>query len=139
MSFFYHGEAGAGIAFQRGGGLEASLKTDAPFTFIAPTFVPDIKILGGQPSIGMAFGGGYNRTEGTASLTILGHTFSRSRVDDLWGIADLYPTANLAWNWGVNNLMVYTTCDGPVGGYNRQPLANIGIGDGAVDLGAGYT
>jgi len=138
MSYFYHGEAAGGVEFERGG-ISLNLKADTPLTFIVPTFVPDIKLLGGTPSIGMAFGGGYNRTEGSVSLTILGRSFTRKRVDDVWGMMDLYPTANLAWNSGVNNFMVYVTGDGPVGSYNSRRLANIGIGHGAVDWGAGYT
>ena len=139
MSYFYHGEAGASVGIERGGEFGVSLKSDVPLTFIAPTFVPDIKILGGQPSIGMAFGGGYSRTEGTATLTILGRKFNRTRVDDFWGVTDLYPTVNLAWNAGVNNFMVYATGDGPVGTYDNKSLAIIGIGHGAVDWGGGYT
>jgi len=138
MSYFYHGEAAGGVEFERGG-ISLNLKAYTPLTFIVPTFVPDIKLLGGTPSIGMAFGGGYNRTEGSVSLTILGRSFTRKRVDDVWGMMDLYPTANLAWNSGVNNFMVYVTGDGPVGSYDSQRLANIGIGHGAVDWGAGYT
>ena len=139
MSYFYHGEAGGGVDLQRGASIEANLKTDVPLTFVVPTWVPNIKFLGGQPQIGMAFGGGYNRTEASALLTISSHTFGRSRTDELWGITDLYPTVSLAWNAGVNNFMVYATGDGPVGSYNSQRLANIGIGHGAVDWGAGYT
>ena len=97
MSYFYHGEAGGSVGFERGGGIATKLNTDVPLTFLVPTFVPDIKVLGGQPSIGMAFGGGYNRTEGAVSLTIFDRTFSRNRDDELWGITDLYPTVNLAW------------------------------------------
>ena len=139
MTYFYHGEAAGGVEFERGGGLDLNLQSDLALTFIAPTVVPDIKILGGQPSIGMAFGGGYNRTEGTVVLNILGHTFRRNRVDDLWGITDLYPNVNLAWNVGVNNFMVYVTGDGPIGSYDANRLAIIGIGHAAVDWGGGYT
>src|SRR5258708_8577596 len=35
--------------------------------------------------------------------------------------------------------MVYGTGDGPVGEYDRARLANLGIGHGAIDAGAGYT
>ena len=139
MSYFYHGEAGGSLGLQRGGAIELNLKTDVPLTFLTPTYVPGIKILGGQPAIGMAFGGGYNRTEGSVQLNIPGHTFGRKRVDERWGITDLYPAVNLVWNAGVNNFMIYATGDAPVGTYDGERLANFGIGHGAVDWGGGYT
>ena len=55
------------------------------------------------------------------------------------GIGDLYPQAALKWHRGVNNFMVYGTGDIPVGTYNSTSLANIGLGHGAADAGAGYT
>ncbi len=55
------------------------------------------------------------------------------------GFGDLYPLFTLRWNAGVNNFMTYVTGDIPVGAYNSSNLANIGIGHGAIDAGAGYT
>jgi hypothetical protein len=45
----------------------------------------------------------------------------------------------LRWNAGVNNFMTYITGDIPVGKYDSQDLANLGIGHGALDGGVGYT
>jgi hypothetical protein len=59
--------------------------------------------------------------------------------DSLTSYGDLIPTASLRWNQGVNNYMVYVTGDAPVGDYDRARLANLGIGHGAIDAGAGYT
>ena len=73
---------------------------------------------------------------------------SSSRVSSQWksrvksrrkSTGDLYPTGSLRWNWGVNNVMTYLTGDIPVGLYNSQQLATLGIGHGAIDAGAGYT
>lgn len=50
-----------------------------------------------------------------------------------------YPLVSLRWNSGVNSWMVYGTGDIPVGNYNPSNLANLGIGHGAADGGAGYT
>ena len=58
--------------------------------------------------------------------------------DALVSYADLYPTLKLKWNSGVNNYMVYAAGDVPTGDYNPDRLANIGIGHGALDVGAGY-
>ena len=45
----------------------------------------------------------------------------------------------LKWNNGVHNWMTYVTGDIPVGAYDPNRLANIGIGHGAIDGGGGYT
>jgi hypothetical protein len=55
------------------------------------------------------------------------------------GFGDLYPTASLRGNQGVNNYMTYLTGDIPVGAYDADRLANLGIGHGAIDAGGGYT
>ena len=55
------------------------------------------------------------------------------------GFSDLYPVAQLKWNHGVHNYMVYATGDIPVGAYNSKRLANLSIGHGAIDGGVGYT
>ena len=59
--------------------------------------------------------------------------------DTLTSVGDLYPQMSLRWNAGVHNWMVYGMGDIPVGSYNPGDLANIGIGHGAADVGAGYT
>jgi hypothetical protein len=55
------------------------------------------------------------------------------------GFGDLYPQAYLKWNEGVHNFMIYGFGDIPVGAYESTRLANLGIGHGAADAGAGYT
>ena len=77
----------------------------------------------------------------TGTLTPPGIPFMRSDSisDSTTGFGDLYPLFTLRWNAGVNNFMTYVTGDIPVGAYNSTSLANIGIGHGAIDAGAGYT
>ena len=62
-----------------------------------------------------------------------------SRTDDTFGVGDLYPSASISWNSGVNNYKLYATGDIPVGDYDPKRLANIGIGHGAIDGGGAYT
>jgi hypothetical protein len=57
----------------------------------------------------------------------------------LSGFGDLFPQASLRWNMGIHNVMTYVTGDIPVGAYDSARLANLGLGYGAVDSGAGYT
>ena len=78
---------------------------------------------------------------GTLTATVPPFTVVRSDSinSSVTGLSDLYPSAALKWNNGVNNFMIYGTGDIPVGAYNSMRLANLGIGHGAVDGGAGYT
>jgi hypothetical protein len=45
----------------------------------------------------------------------------------------------LKWNSGVHNFMTYATADIPVGAYDPNRIANLGLGHGAIDGGGGYT
>ena len=97
-------------------------------------------VLGGQASIGMGALIGPNTTSAFGTVSGRGGlSLSGSRSDSVFGVGDLYPTGSLRWNWGVNNVMTYLTGDIPVGLYNAQQLAYLGIGHGAVDAGGGYT
>jgi hypothetical protein len=99
-------------------------------------------ILGGQFAMGMAGIFGRNQASVDATLTGLGPlglAVGGARTDSVTGFGDLYPQASLRWNQGVNNFMTYVTGDIPVGSYNPNRLANLGIGHGAVDAGGGYT
>ena len=79
---------------------------------------------------------------GTVNVTappLPSFTRSDSINSSVTGFGDLYPQATLRWNNGVNNFMIYGTGDIPVGAYQSTRLANLGIGHGAADGGAGYT
>jgi hypothetical protein len=75
-----------------------------------------------------------------ASANVAFVPLSAYRSDSVWGGSDLYPTAQLFWSkGGVNNFMAYVTGDIPVGSYDPNRLANIGIGHAAIDGGGAYT
>src|SRR5262249_2878651 len=112
------------------------------YTFATPVF-------GAQASVYLL--GLYGRSEAslagtlTGVLTVpplgIGIPFARSDSisDSVWGWGDLLPMFILRWNNGVHNFMTYLTGDIPVGAYDSTRLANIGLGHGALDAGAGYT
>jgi hypothetical protein len=75
----------------------------------------------------------------TAALGPFGGAVSQSFGDSVTGVGNLYPQASLKWNEGVHNFMIYGMGDIPVGTYSSTTLANLGIGHGAADAGAGYT
>jgi hypothetical protein len=120
--------------------LNVNLSGQADLQFIAPTYTFAEPVLGGQLSATLAAIWGRNSASVAGTLTgPLGNTFQGSLQDALVSYGDLYPTFKLKWNSGVHNYMVYGAGDIPVGDYSPTRLANIGIGHGAIDFGAGYT
>jgi hypothetical protein len=59
--------------------------------------------------------------------------------DSSTGFGDLQPQLTLFWSAGDHHFMTYGTSNLPVGNYSSVSLANLGIGFGALDAGAGYT
>ena len=137
LAFYgYDGSIGVETELQRGKFLSAGLKSSFEALFVTPTYTPDTMILGARPSFSLAFAPGYNATTGSVAE---GPLFA-SRTDTMFGASDLFPTGQLFWNpGGVNNFMTYLTGDIPVGSYNPNSLAGIGIGHAAIDGGGAYT
>jgi hypothetical protein len=123
--------------------LRADLSADTGLLWVNPVYVFARPVLGGQASLGVGgfVGDGSARLNGTltASLPPFSLVRSDSISDTVLGFGDLYPQATLKWNRGVDNFMIYGTGDIPVGDYSSTDLANLGIGHGALDGGAGYT
>ncbi|MGA9008532.1 MAG: transporter [Xanthobacteraceae bacterium] len=123
--------------------LNATLKASPDIDLVDPTYVFATPVLGGQFTVGMA--GAVGRSVAsingplTASVDGLSATRQGTLEDGRDGFSDLYPQANLRWNSGANNWMVFVMGDLPVGTYSSSNLANLGIGHGAVDSGVGYT
>jgi hypothetical protein len=106
---------------------------------VQPGYAPETSILGGQGFIGLGFGVGNERVRADKSISI-GSLDAQSHVSGSdHGGTDLSPYASLAWADGVHNWMTYLTGNIPVGSYDSQRLANIGLGHGAIDAGGAYT
>jgi len=136
----YNGEANGTKSFQRGDSVDLGVSSKAALMFFTPTWVPNEKWFGGQPSLSLTFGGGWNSTSADFSIstaTLGTQTLNRSDSDS--GGMDLYPQAQIAWTSGNNNWMAYITGDMPVGSYSSTRLSNIGLGHTAVDVGGAYT
>ena len=138
---FYHATASAqrSVSFERDGHIQVSVKSPSDFVMLTPTYSFDNKILGGQPALGLTALVGRNVTSVAATLTGTGGTLSGSRSDSVVGFGDLYPNATLKWNQDVHNFMIYATAGIPVGAYNTERLAALGLGHWSVDGGGGYT
>ena len=123
--------------------VNAHLKANADLAIFAPSYVFATPVLGGQLAAGITaiYARMTTSLAGSASATLGPLAIVRSGIisDTGTGFGDLFPQASLRWNAGLHNFMTYVTGDVPVGTYNSNNLANIGIGHGAVDGGAGYT
>jgi hypothetical protein len=141
-AFYYHPSVAASArrTFLQGGRFETGIQGRGDIFGFGPTYTFETPVLGGQASASILGVGGRNVASIDATLTgPLGHTISGTASQALTSVGDLFPQATLKWNQGVNNYMVYATGDIPVGDYDSKRLANLGIGHGAIDGGAGYT
>lgn len=134
-TYYYSGRAGAGQILALGNGLGRGVKGSISEQFFSPSYAPHTTLLGGQPNFSLSFGPAY----ATAAGTPLSADVSAEVSGSLAGFGDLSPTAQLFWTSGVNNWMAYVTGNIPVGAYDPDNLANIGIGHAAIDVGGAYT
>ena len=138
--YYYNGSADATQSFQRGNTADLGVSSKLALIFFTPTWVPNEKWFGGQPSFSLTFGGGWNSTSADLSVsTVNVGTQTLNRSDSDSGGMDLYPQAQIAWTSGNNNWMAYITGDMPVGSYSSTRLSNIGLGHTAIDVGGAYT
>ena len=141
-STYYHASAAAssGISFPRGGGIEAGVKSPTDYFLFTPTYTFETQIFGAQAAFGTTVLFGRNSTEVSKTLTGPGGaTLSGSQSEEIFGFSDPSPTASLKWSRDVHNFMVYATAGIPVGAYESNRLAALGLGHWAVDGGVGYT
>ena len=153
---YYHTsvDAGGDVAFARQvsrgrittnfrGNLNANLNADADLGLAIPTYTFESPLFGARASVSLLVPFGRNKVGVDATLTgalgPIGFITGASRTDLDSGVGDLIPQFALRWNMGVHNWMTYITGDIPVGSYDPNRLANIGLGHGAIDWGGGYT
>jgi hypothetical protein len=136
-AYFYSGKASVSEIFSTGETLFVRPESREALLLLTPAYAPKTKLFGGQSSFSLSGGYGGNQVQADLSVSRLGTELDRS--DTVWGFTDLSPSANVAWSQGVHNGMVYLTGNIPVGSYNSQRLANIGLGFWAIDAGGGYT
>ena len=120
-----------------------NLSAHPDLVLVDPAYVFATKVLGGQFAVSMGAAAGRSSGELDGILTVTtGRLIATSQgqiTDARYGFSDLYPETSLRWNSGVHSWMVYASGDIPVGTYDSTRLANLGIGHGAIDGGAGYT
>ena len=141
-TIYYHSsvDASASRSFDIGGSIQAGLDARADLVLFNALYVFETPVLGARASLGVTGLVGRNSVGVDATLTGPGGgMISGSRSQAITGFGDLYPQAALKWNQGVHNFMVYTQWGLPVGAYNANRLANLGMGHWSADAGAGYT
>jgi hypothetical protein len=123
--------------------LNVSMDARADLALIMPSYVFETPVFGGQLALNMISVVGRNKVglDGTLTASVAGLTATRQGSIDssVSGFGDLYPRAELRWNAGAHNFLAYTMGGIPVGAYDPDRLANLGIGHAAIDGGAGYT
>ncbi len=140
--FYYHSSvsSSAGKDFPQGGAVRVGLDGQADLVGIGPTYTLASPVLGGQAALSLLGTFGRNAASVEATLTgPNGNAVSGAESQSLTSYGDLFPQATLKWSEGVNNSMVYLTGGIPVGDYDSDRLANLGLGHGAIDAGYGYT
>jgi len=136
--YYYRGSADSSTTFSPGETLTAGLtSSDSPLLFLEPTYAPYTPVFGAQAALGIGLG--YARNIAQVDVAVSQQGIEQNRGDSVWGGTDLTPIASVAWSRGVHNWMTYLTGNVPLGSYDSQRLANIGIGHAAIDAGAGYT
>jgi len=128
--------------------VNANVNANVDLGLVAGTYTFATPVLGGQASASLLGVYGSNSTSLAGSLvgTVTGPgggvlPFSRfdSINSSLIAFGDLLPMFQLKWNAGVHNYTTYVTGDIPVGAYQSDRLANLGLGHWAIDAGGGYT
>jgi hypothetical protein len=139
---YYHSStsADADKLFPRSGRLISGLDATADFVFVVPSYAFSEPMLGAQAAISMT--GAFGRVNVDVDATLTGpggNQLSGRQSDSHSGIGDLYPMGSLKWNRGAHNFMAYTMLGIPVGAYDVERLANLGINHGSADGGGGYS
>ena len=132
--------ASASRSFRIGATVAAGLDVAEQYIFVTPSYTFAQPVLHGQLTVGATFAPGRADTTISAVLTGPGgNSLSGSRSDTMTGIGDIYPLLMLKWAVGPHNFMTYLMPTIPVGAYDPNRIAGLGIGHWAIDGGLGYT
>jgi hypothetical protein len=141
-TIYYRRSAGADASrsFSIGGRVAAGLDITEQYVFLTPGYTFAQPVLAGQLTLALTFAAGRMDSSVSATLTGAGGTsLSASRYDSMSGVGDLYPLATLKWAVGPHNLMTYLMPSVPIGAYDPNRIAGLGLGHWAIDGGLGYT
>jgi hypothetical protein len=141
-TIYYRRSASAGAArqFKIGGSIAAGIDITEQYVFLTPSYTFEDPVLHGQLLLGATFAPGRADTSVWGTLTgPQGNSLAAARADSMTGIGDIYPLAMIKWAAGRHNFMAYTMPTIPLGAYDANRIAGLGIGHWAIDAGLGYT
>jgi hypothetical protein len=141
-TIYYHRQADAAVSrtFTVGTSLVAGVATTEQYLFVTPSYAFADPVLGGQLFVAVTLAPG--RVDTSTNLTLtgpMGNSIGRAQADTMTGIGDLYPLAALKWSVGPHNVMAYAMPSIPVGAYDANRIAGLGLGHWSIDGGLGYT
>ena len=140
LFYFRKASATASTTFSRGGGLLLGYDTAEQYLYLTPGYTFADPVLNGQLWLGVTFSAGRADSSVWGVLSgPRGNAFSAGTSDTATGISDLYPMASLKWQAGSHNAMTYVMASAPVGIYDPNRWAGVGMGHWAIDWGMGYT
>jgi hypothetical protein len=123
--------------FTRGGRIQTGLSTRSNYFSVTPNYAFDTAVLGGQLEVGVTVLVG-NYSSAMSGMPS-GAAFSGTASDSMTSFGDLFPLAALKWARGDHNFMIYTAANVPVGNYDVNRQASVGLGYWTIDGGGGYT
>jgi hypothetical protein len=139
-NYYYSGSASKEKQFEKGPTLAAGLSAQGAAPIFTLWWVPaGEKWFGGQPSFSMTWAPAWERVSADVTVSTMNGSKSFNVSDSQVGGTDLFPAAQINWNAGNQNWMTYLTGNIPVGAYQANRLANIGLGHSAIDVGGAYT
>ncbi len=127
--YYYNGSAPDSAS--TGAAVPPGTRSQSIQLSLSPIYAPAATMLGGAPALFVSFGAGWNTAQASQSEASLSQTVS--------GATDVSPGAILGWARGNYYWLAYLTGNIPVGSYDSQRLANVGIGHAAIDAGSAYT
>jgi hypothetical protein len=133
-------DASASKEFARGGSVRGGIDSHGNFLYVFPTYALRDTIAGGTLAFNLGWAFGALHVESDATLTGPGGgVVTRHPSDDATGGSDLYPQVSLHWVRGSHYSMAYVLGNVPVGAYDPERLASLGLGHAALDVGGAYT
>ena len=133
--------AGRGVNFTSGGRIEAGLTTSSNYIMVTPSYAFETPVLGGQFGFGTTvLWGNYSSTVSATLVGALGRQPVRIEQQFHDGARAMsFPPRRSNGPAGVHNFMTYVTANVPLGAYDMNRQATVGLGRWAIDGGGGYT
>ena len=137
LSGFYEGKIDTAVTFDNVT-VNAGAKVEFFEMAVNGLYVPDRKVLGGQPGFAVTIPVGHDNL--SASVTgPLGNTFSDETSEGAWGLGDITTRAQLGWQDGDFAHLAYVQVVANSGQYDTGFFALIGLNRPGIDIGWSFT